>query len=128
MIDLDLPNSEDYYNLKCNGRILSLGVRLKNICPGRRIALGVIVTEIIAGIEYSRGFKAITVAAQQAPDSGLCTKVIVKPIIFVFPEDVGPTPHICSERLFRVRLIAHYMDTGITDFDICPIIPVPISY
>lgn len=126
MLDLSLPNQTDYYNLKCDGRILSVRVRLNNICPGRRVALGIIATEVIEGIEYSRGFKAITVPEQQSTNTCPCATIIVDPVVFIFPEDMSPTPGICSgSRLFRVRLIAHYIDTGISNFNICPIIPIP---
>lgn len=126
MIDMDLPNPIDYYDLKCDGRILSLGVRLQNICPGRRVALGVIATELIGDMEYSRGFRALTVPAQQTTNNCPCTTLVVKPIIFIFTEDTSPAPDVCDTRLFRIRLIAHYIDTGITDFNICPTLPPPV--
>lgn len=125
VVELDLPSDTDYYDLKCNGRLLSLGIRLRNVCPNRRIALGVIVTEIIGDTEYSRGFKAITIPAQP-PTSFPCSPVIVRPIPFILPDDINGGAGLCSERVFKVKVIAHYMDTGIENFDICPVIIVPV--
>ena len=125
VVDLDLPNDTGSYDLKCNGRLLLLGVRLRNICPNRRIALGVIATEVISGIEYSRGFKAMTISAQP-PASTPCTPLFIRPITFIFPEDVDGSPDLCDERVFKIRVIAHYMDTGLTSFDICPTPIVPV--
>lgn len=126
VVDIDLPVQGDAYNLKCDGRLLVLGVRLKNICPGRRIALGIIATEIIGGIEYERGYKAITVPRQAPPvDGSPCTEFIVRPITFVFPEDLDNTSDACDIRDFRIRVIAHYIDIGLPTYDFCPIIPVP---
>lgn len=93
------------------------GIHTKNII------LGIIATELINGVEYSRGFKAVTVPAQPEPLTCPCTGIIVKPIAFVFPEDLDDTPDVCDERDFRIRVIAHYIDIGLTDFDICPSIP-----
>lgn len=125
VVDLNLPDETGYYDLKCNGRLLLLGVRLRNICPNRRIALGVIATEIVNGVEYSRGFKAMTIPAQ-LPTSTPCTSIFVRPITFVFPENLDGSPGLCSQRIFNVRVIAHYLDTGLTSFDICPIPVVPV--
>lgn len=125
VVEMDLPSSADAYDLKCNGRLLILGIRLKNICVGRRVALGVIVSEVINGVEYSRGFKAITVPAQACSVNCpcQCQTVLIKPITFVFPEDLDDTPDLCDKRDFKVRVIAHYIDTGITQFNICPFQP-----
>ncbi len=125
VIDMDLPSPTGAYDLKCNGRLLILGIRLKNICVGRRVALGVIVSEVINGTEYSRGFKAITVPAQTCPGTCpcQCQTVHIKPITFVLPEDLDNTPDLCDTRDFRVRVIAHYIDTGITKFNVCPVHP-----
>lgn len=120
VIELDLPSPTGYYDLKCNGRLLALGIRLRNICPDRRVAVGVIATEVVNDVEYSRGFKAVTVPAQPASLTCPCSGVIVKPITFVFPEDLDDTPDICDERTFRIRVLAHYIDIGLTNFDICP--------
>lgn len=125
MIVKNLPNDADFYTLKCDGRILSLQVRLKNVCPGRRIAVGVIVTEIIGGQEVSSGFKAVTVPSLILPPTCPCGTVVVKPMVFILPEPTSDTLGLCKQRVFRVRVVSHYMDTGIENFNICNISPAP---
>lgn len=57
---VDLGDTE----LESLGRIVQLDVTVKNVCPGKRVALGVILTEVDSeGMEYQRGMKAITIPA-----------------------------------------------------------------
>lgn len=99
--------------LESLGRILQLNVTVKNVCPGKRVALAVILTEIGPnGDEYQRGMKAITIPAHNSPS---CRDILVRCIKFVLPEDLdvsGGTPKaICNPRNFKVRFIAHNIDT-----------------
>lgn len=99
-------------------RIAQLDVTIKNVCPGKRVALAVILTEVdCKGIEYQRGMKAITIPAHNSKD---CRDVLVKCIKFVLPEDLdvsgGTKNAICNKRKFKVRFITHYIDT---DFRCC---------
>lgn len=96
------------------GRIVQLDVTVKNVCPGKRVALGIILTETDRnGQEHSRGMKAITISAHNAPS---CRDVTVKCVRFVLPEDLnvsgGSSCSLCSKRNLKVRLIAHNIDTG----------------
>lgn len=95
------------------GRILQLDVTVKNVCPGKRVALGVILTEVDSkGVEYQRGMKTITIPAHYYPN---CRDILVKCIKFVLPEELdvsGGTPQaICNPRKFKARFIAHNIDT-----------------
>lgn len=99
--------------LESLGRILQLDVTIKNVCPGKRVALAVILTEIGPnGDEYQRGMKAITIPAHDSPN---CRDVLVKCIKFVLPEDLdvsgGMPEAICNPRNFKARFIAHNIDT-----------------
>lgn len=99
--------------LESLGRILQLDVTIKNVCPGKRVALAVILTEIGPnGDEYQRGMKAITIPAHDSPN---CRDVLVKCIKFVLPEDLdvsgGMPETICNPRNFKARFIAHNIDT-----------------
>ena len=105
-------NLGDTY-LESLGRILQLDVTVKNVCPGKRVALAVILTEVDAdGVEYQRGMKAITIPAHNYPN---CRDVLVKCIKFVLPQDLdvsGGTPEtMCNARNFKARFIAHNIDT-----------------
>lgn len=107
-------------DLESLGRIIQLDVTLKNICPHRRVALAAILTEVDEqGLEYKRGMKVMTIPAHTREG---CRDVTVRCIKFVLPEDLdvsGSTDSICNARNFRVRFIAHYVDSG---FDCCDLV------
>lgn len=102
--------------LESLGRIVQLDVTIKNVCPGKRTALAVVLTEVDEhGMEYQRGMKAMTIPAHNHPT---CRDVLVKCIKFVLPEDLdvssdsSDSPNaICNRRNFKARFIAHNIDT-----------------
>lgn len=104
-------------SLESQGRILQLDVTLKSVCPHKRVALAIILSEVDDhGDEHKRGMKTLTVPAHNGPG---CRNVTVRCIKFVLPEDtdegkVGDT--LCGTRHLRARLIANYIDT---DFQCC---------
>ena len=86
--------------LESLGRIVQLDVTVKNVCPNKRVALGVVLTEVDSnGMEYQRGMKAITIPAHNFPT---CRDILVKCIKFVLPEDLsvsgGSTTSMCGTR------------------------------
>ena len=88
-------------------------MNIKNVCPGKRVALAVILHETDAlGVEHQRGLKTMTVPAHNAPT---CRDVLVKCVKFVLPEDLdvsgSSTNAICNTRNFKVRVIAHNIDS-----------------
>ena len=93
------------------GRILQLSVTLQNVCPGKRVALAAILSELNEeGEEVQRGLKVLTVPAHT---SFTCQAVTVRCITFVLPQDETDSPNsLCGERRFRARFIAHYIDNG----------------
>lgn len=97
------------------GRILLPDVKLKNVCPHKRVALAVILTEVDAkDEEHPRGTKTMVIPAHTG---SVCRDVAVRCIRFVLPEelDVSGTPGgICNERHFLARFIAHYIDSDFT--------------
>ena len=69
--------------LESLGRILKLDVTIPNVCPGRRVALAVILTEVDdEDNEYRRGMKTLVIPAH---DSDGCRDVTVRCIRFVLP-------------------------------------------
>ena len=99
--------------LESLGRIIQLDVTIKNVCPGKRVALAAILTEVDDnGMEYQRGMKTFAIPAHDAPG---CRDVLVKCIKFVVPESLSATDEepgsMCSPRNFKVRFIAHNIDT-----------------
>ncbi|MGI6115052.1 VWA domain-containing protein [Luoshenia tenuis] len=115
--DTILVDLGDSY-LESLGRIVQMDVTVKNVCPGKRVALAVILTEVDEhGLEYQRGMKAMTLPAHDEPT---CRDVLVKCIKFVLPEDLdvsgGDTQSLCPTRNLKARVISHYVDT---DFRCC---------
>lgn len=110
--DTILANLGDVY-LSSLGRILQLDVTVRHVCPNRRVALAAILTEVDRdGMEYQRGMKTMTIPAHRYEG---CRDIQVKCIQFVVPEDISengePAHAMCAPRKFKVRFIAHTIDT-----------------
>lgn len=104
--------------LESQGLIIQMDVALKHVCPRKRVALAVILTEVGEnGQEYARGMKTITIPAHNLPT---CRDVLVRCIKFVVPEDLdvsgGEPRSMCNARRFKARFIAHSIDS---DFSCC---------
>lgn len=117
-VDFDMNNCSDStvfdageIALQSLGRIVQIDVKLKNICPNKRVALGVILYEIDKdGNEYQRGLKTFAIPAHNRQ---ICQNVLVKCIKFVLPENldnINLQDSMCSTRKFRVNFISHYID------------------
>lgn len=129
-IDITINGCQDFVEidagdvyLESQGSILQLNVTIKNVCPGKRAALAVILTETdSSGKEYPRGLKTFTIPAHNRVG---CHDVQVKCIEFVLPEDLdvsdGKPKAICNPRYFKARFVAHYIDT---DFKCCKAVTV----
>ena len=99
--------------LESLGRIIQMDVTVKNVCPGKRVALAVILTEEDEnGMEHQRGMKTFALPAHSAP---VCRDILVKCIKFVVPESLVMADEengaMCSPRKFKARFIAHNIDT-----------------
>lgn len=110
--DSVLVDMGDVY-LESLGRIIQMDVTIKNVCPGKRVALAAILTEVDEnGMEYQRGMKTLTIPAH---NHSTCRDVVVKCIKFVVPEDLdvsgASTTAMCNQRNFKARFIAHNIDT-----------------
>ena len=109
---------EDYKHHHMNGipidgqgRILDLTLRLVNVCPGKRVAVGVTVSEVNShGHESPCGMKTFTVPAHR---HSCCSDVPVETIRFILPEDSDArgSGGNCSGRHHSVaRVSAQYID------------------
>ena len=99
--------------LESLGGIVELSLTVKDVCPGRRVAVAVILTEVDEnGEEYSRGMKAFTLPTHDGP---ACRDVRVECIHFVLPEDLDvsqQTPNsLCGARRLKARVLANQIDT-----------------
>lgn len=108
--DSVLVDLGDVY-LGSQGRIIQMDVTIQNVCPGKRVALAAILTEVDQdGMEHQRGMKAFTIPAHSAP---VCRDVLVKCIKFVVPEDLNVSgTAMCSPRKFKARFLANNIDTA----------------
>lgn len=97
-------------SLAAQGRIVQMNVTVKNVCPGKRVALAAILTEVDQdGMEHQRGMKAMTIPAHNFP---ICRDVLVKCVTFVLPEDLSVSGGaMCSPRKLKARFLANYIDT-----------------
>ena len=97
--------------LQSQGRILEVRATLHNVCPDKRVALAVLLSEVDEkGKEHPRGMKTVTVPVHHCP---ACRNVLVRGIRFILPEDlnVSGTPgKLCTPLNLRVRLFSHYVD------------------
>lgn len=96
------------------GRILDVTMTLKDVCPAKRLAVGITVSEVDqGGSEHARGFRAVTVPAHNK--SGCCD--ITMPMVrFILPEDLRVDGGGCicqGARHFVIRTTCHYVDTDI---------------
>ena len=86
------------------GRILDVTTTLHNVCPGRRSAVGLTLTEVDNdGAEYARGFRAITVPAHHGNGN---RDIQLDSVRFILPEDLS----LQRRRHFVCRVNHHYMD------------------
>ena len=108
-------------NMESLGRILQLDLTLKNICPEKRVALAVILSEVDSeGAEHKRGLKTAVIPAHHQQ---MCKDIKIKCMKFVLPEELdvsGGCPYsLCNKRHFKARVIFHYIDH---DFECCDIV------
>lgn len=73
------------------GRIVQLDVRLCSVCPNKRVALAVLLSEADReGNEYPRGMKTMTIPAHTGD---ACRDATVRNIIFV-PRKIWMSPAV----------------------------------
>ena len=116
--DIHFEKCEDYKRchlgntmIDGQGRILDLTLRLINVCPGKRVAVGVTLGEVDSrGNERPCGMKTFTVAAHH---HSCCSDIPVETIRFISPEDSCPNGAggMCGNgRHFVAKVSAHYID------------------
>lgn len=103
--------------LDSQGRIVQLSVTLRGVCPGKRVALAVVLSETdCAGDQQPRGMKTFVIPAHQRPG---CQDVTVRCIKFILPDQLADCTcgtGLCQTRNLHVQCFAHYIDT---DFVCC---------
>ena len=102
--------------MHATGCIVSFDVKIKDVHPNKRVALGVILTEVDSlGAEHPRGVKALTVPAH---NESACCDIAVRNIRFVLPDDLNVSAQnaekLCCYRNLRVRTVVHHIDSECT--------------
>ena len=92
------------------GRIVQLDLTLKSVCPGKRVAVSILLWELDpCGGEYSRGARHLVIPAQPGDR---CRDVELRCIPFSLPESLNAGGQgLCCPRRFQVQVIANYVDT-----------------
>ena len=119
-VELTLPACEDSvdfdagtFALEGLGRMVQLSVTLRGVCPNRRVALAVALSEPDGnGGECQRGLRFFTLPAHTGAS---CRDVTLRCVRFVLPEpaDAGCScGGLCRARSLRVRVMANYLDSG----------------
>lgn len=93
------------------GRVLDVTAMLRQICPGKRVAVAVGIYELEAdGTVHPRGIKTVLVPAHNNPG---CVDLQLPSLRFVLPEEASAAPSAVTcgkQRHFTVRVDAHYAD------------------
>lgn len=87
------------------GRIVELSVLLRRVRPGKRVALGIALSETDEkGVERPRGVRTLIVPANDGKEG---RDVLVRRLSFVLAEEAGAR---CGGRRLVARVTAHYID------------------
>ena len=97
------------------GRFLMVNATIKNICPKKRVAVGIKLYETTNGNKVIKGHKAYSIMHDQK----CCTDITLTNIHFVLPEEntiyrdktsMCDKSDICDKRTFDLETTAHYID------------------
>ena len=122
--EIQIPGCQDALHsvlppvsLQSLGRIVQVDVTVKGVCPGKRLAVSIILSERDPeGIPQTRGVKHVLIPAQTGD---ACRDIILRCVQFSVPEILdsqGDPDSICKARQFEARVIANYVDS---DFQCC---------
>lgn len=120
LVNLTIPGNNDSYTVKCAGTFLNLYIRLKDVCPNRQLAIGVIVCEEINGIKQPVAYRITSVispsynpdpASTTPPPACGCQEFTV-PLQILLPDRLLPTGSTCKDREVTIQVISHYISTN----------------
>ena len=125
--EFEIPGCVDHANVKINsvnlislGRIVQLAVTLKNVCPGKRLGVSVILTEDES--DNRKKMKIVKHFLVPALGGESCQDVTLNCIQFSVPEipnEDGSATNFCASRKFKAGVIANYLDT---DYICCNVV------
>lgn len=86
------------------GCILELSLTLRNVCRGRRIVAGILLSEVDRrGEEFTIGFRTFEVSSQETQ---MHDDIEISGIRFIIPGNDGSN----GQRKFVTEVISHYID------------------
>lgn len=91
------------------GRFLTLQATVKNICPNRRVALGIKLYETTGGSRVLKGYKTYSFKHNESN----CRDVSLCNIRFVLPEELSEgddNTTMCGQRSFDIETNSHYVN------------------
>lgn len=91
------------------GRFLTVCATVQNVCPKKRIAVGIKLYETTNGNKIIKGYKAYSIMHDQK----CCTDITLTNIHFVLPEDCEKhcdKSDTCKKRTFDLETTSHYID------------------
>lgn len=90
--------------LQCQARLLKIRVCFKNICKGRKLAIGVMLCDPVTFKVL--GFKGREVTVPNTGPAGACCPAFtVSDFCFVLPDT-----NLCNPKTVLVKVISHYTD------------------
>lgn len=106
-VDVDMPDAASAYDILCDGTLLNVRIHFQNICPNRKLAIGVIVCHKINGVEQPTAYRITTIDTPRDANNCAC-KNFVSSIEVLLPPPV-PGSSCTTQRQVKVRVIAHYL-------------------
>lgn len=104
-VDVVMPNLNNTYDIQCDGTILKVITRFRNVCPNRTLAIGVIVCSTVNGKEEDPVFRVTTCDTPKSTFNCNCQDFSV-PVEILLPS----SENSCNDkRQVKVRVIAHYV-------------------
>lgn len=115
VVDVVMQNATTAYDIQCDGTILNIITRFRNICPNRRLAIGVIVCSTVNGKDEAPVYRITTVNTPNSRSQCDCQDFAV-PVEILLP----PSENACADqRQVRVRVIAHYLANSFSPCRAC---------
>lgn len=91
------------------GRYLTVCATVKNVCPDKRIAIGMALYEKAGDGRVLKGHKSFVASHSE----NCCADITLNNVHFILPEEIAETCDTdsqCHERNFELDFASHYVD------------------
>ena len=108
VVDINAPSTSTAYEILCDGTLLNLNIRFKNVCPNRKLAIGAIVCETVSGVQQPSIYRITSVNTPNNTSTSPCRcQDFTVPLEVLLPPPT--TGSSCAQRQVKIRIIAHYI-------------------